>query len=872
MSKTSDKPLILSIDDDPDIRRLLEQILVNAGYEVITAEGGKEAINLVRTLKPDLILLDVVMPDMDGYETCSKLRENIDTAYVPVIFLTALEKEQDRAKAFAVGASDYITKPIDKKTLLDKVKGHITSENRWREFERRLSASEFLPTPDDFVKFKSFLVEELRLNDTLTEKLSDIKPDDIFHAFSKEGIKSSQIAKLMAKFFNIGYMPIIDSERVMLGVFPLPFSKNNLVVPIGEKDRVHSFVLSNPFKWDLFEVLRKYTKSPNIKFFITEPENIQAILEYGSLETAKKSSKLEDKIKIAPPAEKRFEKSVEDEIEQRPVVHITNTILYTAVTERASDIHIEPKENHTLVRFRIDGDMRDMFSFNNTTGIMVLTRLKALAGLDITEKRKPQDGALEAIIDNRRFKLRLATTSTPDGESVIIRLLEPDVKQRDLKELGMADKQVAIMSEFATRTQGLILIVGPTGSGKTTTIYSFLAQIDCKKRSLISVEDPVEYRIPHANQQQVNEKMGVTFEALLKSSVRQDPDILFIGEIRDPYSAKVAVDFASTGHITITTLHTSNATTAIFRLERLGITRGQMADTIIGIVAQRLLKKLCPFCKKVVPISDADIEMLSPFTKDLPKEVAYPVGCLRCNETGYLGRESLNEIIKFDQEVSNMVRSNRSISEIRDFLRRRGDYLMCDHAIDKVRALIFCPKDVYEKVLIEETFRAEDAKEEMGEEGEGTLPLSSVSPPTDESLQIRREAKPIPPVEEKSDKRLSILIVEDDKDTQSLIGRILENSGYKVQYAEDGVDALIRLAQQNFDLIISDIRMPNLDGFKFIEIKNQKNITTPVIFLTSQNTEEDEARALELGAADFISKPIKKEILLLRIKKVLNIK
>jgi len=873
MVKQPTKRLILSIDDDADIRRLIEQILVNGGYEVLTAESGKKALQLINTLKPDLILLDVMMPEMNGYELCAKLRENNETAYIPVIFLTALDKEQDKARAFAVGAVDYISKPIQRKVLLDKIQDHLRAKGKWKELEKKTTSDETFIEPTDFIRFKSYLSEELKLSETTKNRLTHASPSLMYDVLSKEGIRSSQVAKFIAKFLKINYMPVIDPDSVKLGVFPVPFSRNNHVIPLGDNERVVSFVLSNPFNWELIDSLKKYVKSGQINFFVTEPENIESILEYGSSTVDKKLSMLEEKIKITPQNIKNADKIIEEEIEKKPVVHITNTILYTAVAERASDIHIEPKENHTLIRFRIDGDMRDMFSFNNTTGVMVITRLKALAGLDITEKRKPQDGAVEATIDNRKFKLRLATTSTPNGESMIMRLLEPSIKTKGLTELGMTENQASTLIKLANRIQGLILIVGPTGSGKTTTIYSLLAHIDCQKRSLISVEDPVEYRIPFANQQQVNEKMGVTFEALLRSSVRQDPDILFIGEVRDQYSARVAIDFASTGHITITTLHTSNATTAIFRLERLGVSRGQMADTILCIVAQRLLKRLCPYCKEVSPISQAEIDMLSPFIKEIPSVVAHPVGCPRCNDSGYAGREGIQEIIEFDAEISDMVRSGNSIAEIRAYITQRGDYLIGNHAAEKVRDLIFSPQDIYAKVLVEEARPLSEQSETVYTSQDKVIDTETrktyAESPAKQNIETT-PSKDIKATKEADNKhRFSILVAEDDKDTQRLIAHFLESDGYEVSTVGDGVDALIELTKRNFDLVISDIQMPNLDGFKFVEIKNQKGITTPVIFLTSHANEEDEVKGFELGAIDFIRKPIKKDILLLRIKRTL---
>jgi CheY-like chemotaxis protein len=361
---------------------------------------------------------------------------------------------------------------------------------------------------------------------------------------------------------------------------------------------------------------------------------------------------------------------------------------------------------------------------------------------------------------------------------------------------------------------------------------------------LISVEDPVEYNIPFANQQQTNEKAGITFESLLKSAVRQDPDILFLGEVRDPYSAKMSMDFASTGHLTITTLHTSNATTAIFRLERLGIDRGTMADTLIGVVAQRLLKRLCPHCKEIALISAEEREMFAPFTDEIPAQVAHPVGCSKCNNTGYFGREGVYEIIKFDHQISEMARTGAPIAEIRNAVRGRGDFLISTHAVEKAKKLIFAPKDVYEQVLVEEL--------------------------AFEEKRTRTATHRIPIADKEIRDKISILVVEDDHDSRQLVARFLKNNGYTVTPAEDGVSALLQLVKQHFDLIISDVNMPNLNGFKLLEMKDQKGIETPVIFLTSRSDPEDMDKGLGLGAADYITKPTKKEILLAKVKAVLE--
>ena len=852
---------VLSVDDDPDTLRLIKRMLGHDGLELMTADTVDQARALISRQKPDLILLDVHMPGMDGYAFCAQLQESKDTACIPVIFLTAAGEEQGKARALAVGGVDYLTKPIKKDVLVQKVRQHLATQERWKVLrDESLTVSKAKPAYH-FVQFKEHLFERRDVSPETRAKLAHLKPSELYQASEELGLTKRQMAKLVADFLKIPYVPIINPDSVQIGVLPTAFCRAQFIVSVKDEDNGNgcAFVLSNPFNPVIMDVLKSSLDSENARLMITEPHNINSLLGYSPVSPGGMPAPGSSVVRILGSSKKTDAKISKEDIESHPIVYLASNLLYAAVAERASDIHIEPKERTTVVRFRIDGDMQDMFQLENETGVMLLARLKAIGGLDIADKRRPQDGSVEAVIDNKNYQLRLATTSTPYGESMIIRVLSTSSKPKLLAELGMSEDQARTMLDFGNRTQGLLLIVGPTGSGKSTTVYSMLSQLDSSKRSVISVEDPVEYRISFVNQQQVNAKAGITFESLLKSSVRQDPDILFIGEIRDPYSARIAVDFASTGHLTIATLHTPNATSAVFRLERLGITRAQMADSIIGIVAQRILKKLCTFCRRAEPVSEEEKKMFAPFTNEIPSQVAHPGSCAQCNNTGYYGREGVYEILTFDPAIAERVRSNRPLSEIRSYMRASGSRLISQQGIEKVRSLVFSPQDLHAKVL------ADDIKLEDENGSEVFLPIGRPAGP---ALRPASPAGLSAKTLTKAD--TSVLVVEDESDSQQLIARLLEGQGYSVTLAGDGVDALLHLGRSSFDLIIADIDMPHLDGMKLLDLMNQKGIRVPLIFLTSHTEPEQEKKGLELGAADYIHKPIQKETFLTRVKRVLQ--
>ena len=840
-NKSKNRPQILCIDDDPSFLSMVRRFLENAGYNVLTAGSGEKGLKILNTSMPDLILLDIQMPEMDGYVFCQNLQRSTILSTIPLLFLSVLGAVENEAKAFSLGAVGYLTKPVNKNALLSTVGDVLSRKSTWENLADRSRTHRKLDSEKGFNQFKQFVSDKLNLDQNSSLLLNEAGVKDLFSVLGNLGVSSKNAAMMIADFTRFDALPFIDPETVAVGLLPLKFCKSNLILPIKDLSDKPGFVLCNPFDLELIDLLKRHfilKKDP--KFYITNPENILTLLEedlpgapgdpaIGVSELVVTDDPVDTTIRVK-------------DTEERPIVFTANKIIRSAIEERASDIHFEPKQLEYLVRYRIDGDVQRFSQLKKETGAMVISRLKTLSGLDIAERRKPQDGSFEARINKRIYKFRLATSSTPDGESLIIRILEPGSKPKTFSDLGMTPDQIEAMKTMTARRHGLILMAGPTGSGKTTTIYSLLGNIDCKTKSLITVEDPIEYEIADGNQQQVNEKAGVTFEALLRSSVRQDPDILFIGEIRDPLSARIAIDFSSTGHLTISSLHTTNATSSIFRLERLNVSREEIADAVVGIISQRLLKKLCPHCRTVKSISREESDLLKRYTSQIPDTVAHPEGCYRCNQTGYFGREGVYEILLFDKDTRAMVRSDRSIDEIRNAAKERGAYWISDHVLEKINNHIVSIQDAYIDVLVEE------------------------SPLTEATHRIKA-------AEEKNTSETStpsILIVDDDAETLELFKRLLTNSGYNVTTAGNAIDALLTLNDRTFDLILSDIGMQDIDGLKFFEILLQRGINTPLVFLTSLNEEEAEIRALKLGASDFIRKPVKKDVLRARVQKVLD--
>ncbi len=387
--------------------------------------------------------------------------------------------------------------------------------------------------------------------------------------------------------------------------------------------------------------------------------------------------------------------AVDDLLDSRddsPVIRLINALLLEAVKEGASDVHVETQEKRVVVRFRIDGVLRDKLEPRRELAPLLVSRIKVMAKLDIAEKRVPQDGRVTLRIGGHDVDARVSTIPTQHGERVVMRLLEKGSLSLDMEALGMSERDRTVFARLLERPHGMLLVTGPTGSGKTTSLYAALHRLNDRKRNIMTVEDPIEYELAGVAQTQVNTRTGMTFARGLRAILRQDPDVIMVGEIRDQETAEVAVRSAMTGHFVLSTLHTNSAVGSVTRLIDMGVERYLLAPMLVGVAAQRLVRRLCPSCARQDVASDADSALLGGAIKP-GKKLWRAVGCDECHGDGYRGRAGLYEVVAVDEKFQAMIHDGASEAEIEAHARRENPSLL-DDGVAKVRAGITTVEEV----------------------------------------------------------------------------------------------------------------------------------------------------------------------------------
>ncbi len=690
-AKRSHEAVILCIDDDNEVLNLLKRILTGAGYSVVTAADGRQGLIEAQDRQPDLILLDVMMPEMDGYTVCSQLQENPETDYIPVVFLTALDDEVNRAKSFAVGAADHIAKPVRKDILLAKIKEQLKTTLRWRKLKKRIALrAETVPAPATFSQFKNALIELIAPAEEIRDLLTETKPLEIYNICEPMGIPQRQMTEWIADFLSLPMISKIDPERLLLGLIPVSFARKNQVVAILDEKFGRSFILCNPFDWSLTDDLKNlFGLKKDTVLFLATPEDIDAFFEQPEQESAMtvgarvrrpgeiKTEPL-DKIFLVEDSDLQEEEAdITREIDSAVIAFI-NRILVDAYTKRASDIHFDAgvRGKPYDVRFRIDGICQMAYSIPEKSKKAVVSRIKIIANLDISEHRKPQSGKFMVRIRDEKVEFRVEVTPTVDNnENIVLRILAKS-KPVAIDLLGLSPYNHDAFKKMITKPQGVVLCVGPTGSGKTTTLHSALGHINKPEITIWTAEDPVEIRQAGLKQVQINTRIGFTFGEALRSFLRADPDVIMIGEMRDAETAKITLEASLTGHLVFSTLHTNSAAETITRIIDMGIPFYNFSSALLGIVAQRLTRRLCSECKKPYHPDPEEYENLIEYYNPIwAKKHGLPdyspdltlwkrQGCSRCEGQGYYGRIAIHEIIVASDAIKKAIRQNPDVEHL----------------------------------------------------------------------------------------------------------------------------------------------------------------------------------------------------------------
>jgi len=537
---------------------------------------------------------------------------------------------------------------------------------------------------------KEQLEEALNIQKRTGEKLGEI-------LIKKGYISDETLMELVS--FQRGF-EVVDLNKIQDKIDPSvanliskDFAFKRKVFPFDLVDSTLHVAMTDPRDINAIDEIRLLT-GYNVKPYISTKKNIEDIIK---LYTSDDYS-LKEVQEIIKDEDFTVGKKFEEELaEKNPLVRLANQIILKAISLRASDVHIEPQEKNCTIRFRVDGVLQKIKDVPKTVQRLLISRYKIMGGMDITENRLPQDGRSSLNFRNRTIDLRLASIPTVYGENITIRILDRDESVFDLKNSGMSEDDVPKYLDMISVPHGAVIITGPTGSGKTTTLYASLNKISSVEKKIFTIEDPVEYKFPQIMQVQVNPKINMNFSRGLRAMLRSDPDIILIGEIRDLETAKIAVEAAITGHLVLTTLHTNDAPSSLTRLLEMGVESYMISSAVRGIVAQRLVRILCDNCKKKVEVPESSLhEEIRPILKG--KKIYKSVGCKRCNNTGYIGRTGIFSLLVVSKRIRQMLLMRKSTDEISDAAREEGMKTLLESGAYKVAEGITSLEELYRVV------------------------------------------------------------------------------------------------------------------------------------------------------------------------------
>ena len=611
-------------------------------------------------------------------------------------------------------------------------------------------------------------------------------------------------------------LEFVDAREVVptpmaLRIVPARVARQHQALPVSVDDRTMTYLTSSPYDPDAERDL-SFTSGRRPVAKLACPSDLRIALQHGyrdNIDIEALLTQARSNTRSSVEAIHTFDDGTPTD---SAVVELCNTLIARAVDSGASDLHLDPSDNGILARVRVGGVLEAVLALPADVARMVLNRFKVMARADIAVRQRPQDGAFAMKVGGRRIDVRLSTLPTTFGEKIVMRLIDSESELQSIGTLGYDEQLLARFRRMLDRPDGLVLVTGPTGSGKTTVLYAALHYLRTGRTNIVSVEDPVERTLPGVNQIPLNARAGANYPSVIRSVLRQDPDVLMVGEIRDPEVAAIVGQAAYTGHLVLSSLHTIDAPTAVTRLLNLGLEPFRIAESLSGILAQRLIRRLCPSCR----------------TNDGHGPAAGP-GCPECNFTGWGDRIPVAELLVPTPEIRAIIGRNGSATEIRQAMRTAEMRTMRDRAQMLVAAGTTTEQEIA---------RVIGAGDDESESGSGA--------------------------------RQTVLVADDDPVTRTLVRLLLERDGYAVVEAATGRIAVDFTASKGPELIVMDLNMPQMDGYEAIQaIRRIPSATkTPIVVVTGEDGAETERKVLALGADDYIVKPFEPTVLTARIKAV----
>jgi type II secretory ATPase GspE/PulE/Tfp pilus assembly ATPase PilB-like protein/CheY-like chemotaxis protein len=732
-------------------------------------------------------------------------------------------------------------------------------------------------------------VEPLLPTDVLAALRQEVAPAPVSlweTAVQRRMVTDDQVLSAIASRFRLPVADLSQVDARVTGVIPEQLARRFTVVPVGQTDSYLEVATANPFDIDAEKMLA-FATGREVRMLLASPGRLRAKLDeiYRSGEeiVSRLLAGIDEEAEVKELSEEEAEYATAEEASQRPIIRLVDMMLADGVVSRASDIHVEPIEGGVVVRYRIDGVLRQVMKVPRNAGLPLISRIKIMSGLDIADRLRPQDGRARVSVNGEPVDLRVSTLPASLGEKVVIRILSQRTTVLNLESLGMHPDEQEAIKRLLTHKEGIILVTGPTGSGKTTTLYSALRLVQNEGVNIVTVEDPVEYRLgQNIVQVQVHDKAGLTFASALRSILRQDPDVVLVGEIRDQETAQIALQASLTGHLVLSTLHTNDAPNVVTRLVDMGMEPYKIASALRGVVAQRLMRRLCKACfePREEPVPDKLARFIPPGTKLLRA-----VGCPECATTGYRGRFSIMEVLIMNSELERRIGQGSTADLIAEAARANGMRSLFESGLRHVLAGDSTLEELLRvaDVPVEEEPRRAPAP--RARTAASPAVAAAAAPPapanTDSSLALDF-AEELELVDDLSDGAAPaaaargagtcVLLVEDEEQLRRVMKDLLEREGYTVAEARDGVQALDQVDRFAPDVIILDLNLPGIDGYNVLTQLRSRPATRaiPVVVLTAKGDEDNEVRVFELGADDFITKPFRAKALSARLEAVLG--